>query len=231
MLIFEFITASVAPVFFIAASQSGVIYFNREYIPQRPGSQQVELTMPVSPAATTLTVRSAAGFTLSSLTTWDMKKMPFQDADMQDFMRLAESFAQEFKSARHGSYRSPSGKYTFRYVPVIKDEEGREVPTPMQVDHVTAEIAIDSSLVKHYTVQSFVAACLHENTHYRYDTKDEIACDLNAAKVAVDRGYMKTEILKAFTSVLDDSQQGIARTDALINFLTQYNIPLYGPAV
>lgn len=226
VIIFEFILTGMSPVFFTATA-GPVLYFNREYIPETPGKQRVELTLPVSAWSTDITMRSAGSYSISSITTWDMKKLPFADADAQDFMTLAEKFAQQFKTARHGKYYSPSGKYVFNYVPVIRDEEGRPVPTPMQVDHVTGEVAIDSDRIKHYTVQSFVAAALHENTHYRYDTKDEIACDLNASKTAVDRGYMHTEILNAFTSVLDDMPDSMRRTDAVYNFLKQYNPILY----
>lgn len=224
----KFFITTTEPVFFVASDQGRrrCVYFRREYVPVSVGDQSVELTFPISPETAKLDIQSKGHYTVNSISTWPMNKRPFDDADSEEFMELAERLACKFQYAGRGPHKSRTGKFTTNLVGVIRDEEGNAIPTPMQVDHITADIAVNQNLVEHYTVQSFVAAMLHENQHYKYNTKDEIACDLHAAKIAVDRGYMHTEIMQAFTSVLGDDPQSLARTHALDNFLMNYNVPL-----
>lgn len=230
VLVFDFTTTTTAPVYFIAKDQQHrkTVYFNREYIPPVPGPQQVELTLPFSAAETELVTFSPGPYAIQSITTYNMRKRGVVDAELSEFLQLAERFAREFKYSDHKDFRSASGKYVFHYVPAIRDDKGLAVPTPMQVDHLTGDIWIDSNRVSHYTSQMVVPALLHENFHYRLDTKDEEACDLSAAEVAADNGYMATEIYHAYTSVFDDSAENIRRSSLLDNFLQRHRVDLRG---
>lgn len=224
----KFFATTTDPVYFVASDQDRgrCVYFNREYIPVSAGEQSVELTLPISPNVAKLDVHSKGYYTLQSISTWPMKKQPFEDATSEDFMELAERLACKFQHIGRGQHKSRSGKFTANIVGDIRDDNGNSIPTPMQVDHLTADVLVNKNLVEHYTAQAFVVAMLHENQHYKYNTKDEIACDLLAAKIAVDRGYMHTEIMRAFTSVLGDDALSLARTHALDNFLMSYKVPL-----
>lgn len=202
------------------AKKHKTVYFEREYIPVKEGKQMVELTLPVSPEVLNIDIKGE-GYELQKVDTYLMQDTKAgMDEHLKAFLTFIEDFAQNMHYEPVGyQYASKDDKFAVNWDAVIVDNEQGKLVTPLRIDHGNFHIDASAEKLKGFTVPMFVTDCLHEYTHARENTKDETYCDLKGVKLAWTRGYMSTEIMKAFTTVFDDTPVNIQRINAIDNYL------------
>ncbi len=203
------------------SSLNNPVYFDTD-IPLMQGDDIVELSMPVSPKDLIIKINgNKISPTGISTTVYPCTRQKLSDED-EKYMDFLEWFAQNARHIpRNKSYVSPDNRVVFTYTNVIEDEPG----TPARVDHNSnvGETFFSYEHIKDYTVPMIVFIGTHERGHYTKRTDSEFEADKHAAKIVLDRGYPKQEVLHAATRVLSgDSQEARQRVQALFEFIQGY---------
>lgn len=222
------------------------LYHNRR-IPIQ-GMMEFELKMPQTPPILDLTIFNLKNglrpdgtdksFEIIKLEPLPLKENPiWLTADDREFIEFAQWFSENGYTLSSGkviphTYRSRSGKFTIDYYDKIYDKETKKyVYTPARVGHITGTIDVSKYDFVQMTVPMRMIILLHEYSHKYKNLKigrsirDEVAADINAARLYLSLGYSEMELLYAYAKVFAGANNAENQKRILIirDFVTRFN--------
>lgn len=151
------------------------------------------------------------------------------DPNVAKFARFIDDFADKAGviSARNDIYVSPDGKFRIHYKEVIRDEQGRELRTPLRVNSKTKEMEIAKSYYKNYTVPGRKMWAWHEFSHVwkNVNPADELEADKNAIMIYLGFGNPIAEAYKVTLEVFKNTPSDLNREryEALNEYIQNFN--------
>lgn len=150
------------------------------------------------------------------------------DPNVDKFARFLDDFAENAAiiSAQNSIYRSPDGKFEIHYKDVIRDDEGKELRTPLRVNSKSKIMEIAKKYYITYTVPGRKMWAWHEFAHVwiNNNPSDELEADKHAIKIYLGFGNPIAEaynvVLKVFKNTPSDlnKQRYLALNDYIKNF-------------
>jgi hypothetical protein len=150
---------------------------------------------------------------------------------VQEYIDFAFDFSQSCGYHETGTYESASGLYSMvfsDYVRSWEDQTNAIIYTPARVNHTNGIVEVSKYYFDQLTITNRFMILLHEFTHFYYNTKDELACDLMACNICLMLGFSKTECMYAIARLFDycgtDQQckAFIERKKQLIDFINNW---------
>lgn len=142
------------------------------------------------------------------------------DNNVRSFASFIDDFAENagILSAQNSLYASPDGKFRIDYVDVIRDDNGRELRTPMRVNTVTGLIQVAKRYFVQYTVPGRKMWLWHEYSHLWRKNKrelpreeEEMAADRNAIMVYLGMGNPTVEAYNHIYKVFHNTPSDLNR--------------------
>lgn len=182
----------------------------------------------------------------------DRSRYDSNNPNVKSALKFFEEFSERagFLTAGGSVYYSNDGKYTIRYLDVIRDtnefiedengnkfrnpEFGQEVVTPARIGWDTGLIEVSKKHFIGYTIGERLIILLHEFSHgYRNNVKEnEKEADRNALKIYLPEGYPRIEAFKAFLTVFMTSptDQNEERSEQIDSIISKYESHEYKQA-
>ncbi|MEM9023739.1 MAG: hypothetical protein AAGB22_08350, partial [Bacteroidota bacterium] len=181
------------------------------------GVRTINVPLPISPLYVVMELhdsrfRDDVGFEVLDFEVEEMEPTRvLAEPVMQRFSGFAMGIARDAGFLQPGFYDAPRSEFLVQVLPVIRDEQGRELQTPARINRATARIQISQKHFRKYTVPVRLFILLHERFHYQLPTRRERPADLAALRLYLDLGFPKTEALYAATKVFLDHEGPIHR--------------------
>ena len=193
---------------------------NTEYFSRRieiNGEDEVEFNCPQSPNILKVIIWSTGSgkFTVPGINYFPLDTINnFIESASQPDTRFIEKFSRRAgRLPANRFYRHRGAHFKIHYLPVIRNDKGKEHPTPARI-HVTLPIIqVSKKHFKKMTVPARIAILLHEYSHnfMNYDQDNEFEADENAMDMYTQLRYPKLEAIYAFTNVMPDTDTNVAR--------------------
>lgn len=155
------------------------------------------------------------------------------DPNVNKFAMFLDDFAENAAiiSAQNSIYRSPDGKFEIHYKDVIRDDDGRELRTPLRVNSKTKVMEIAKKYYITYPVPERKFWAWHEFAHVwvNVDPSDELEADKNAIKIYFGFGnpvaHAYSGLMKVFKNTPSDlnKQRYLALNAYIKSFNKQTN--------
>jgi len=176
----------------------------------------IPLKFPITPEdsmALELSYADGSQLQLESLKTEVLKSQPLLiSADNIEFLRFAETFAEQAGYVKAGVFSDPHNKFQIEYAPeIVYERDGKKYTTPARVDHDTGVVSAAQKDFIRYTIPMRVFILMHERFHYAHNVENESYPDKMAGIVCVRAGFPKDEISYAATKIFSDTEENRQR--------------------
>lgn len=202
-------------------------FFNRLIIPST-NTFDVDFTLPISPRNLVIILNNESHgdngmFRVSQIGVDELNNIGV-DLTQRDYdnIKWLIEFAKDAKYKLNGIYNSPHRDIWINYMPIIIDDQEGALNTPARVDHATGEIQASSQKFEPLTVTNIAGVLVHEYSHWRWDSKDETFCDLEACRILLGLGFSKSEVIYTFSNTLSDTHQNNARMKQIYNYVKSH---------
>ncbi len=172
-------------------------------------TRKITLSLPLSPKLLLVQVYNAKSsddraFEVENI---EVEKFPppqlWADPVTHRYIEFAKDFAKNMGTYEPGFYRSKSGEFLIELVPVIRDENGKELITPARVNRETGRKQISQKAFLRLSIPIRVFILMHEHAHFHLPTRSEKVADLSGLKYYLDMQFPKIEAVYAATKVFD----------------------------
>ena len=150
---------------------------------------------------------------------------------VQEYIDFVFDFSHSCGFHETGTYESESGLYSIvfsDYVRSWEDHSNTIIYTPARVNHANGIVEVSKYYFDQLTITNRFMILLHEFTHFYFNTKDELECDLMACNICLMLGFSKTECMYAIARLFDycgsDEQCAafIERKEKIIDFINNW---------
>ena len=150
---------------------------------------------------------------------------------VQEYIDFAFDFAHDCGFSDVGNYESSSGLYTIVFADFVRSWEHKTndiIYTPARVNHATGIVEVSKHYFDQLTITNRFMILLHEFTHFYFNTKIEIECDMIACNICLMLGFSKTECLYAISRLFDhcgtdkQCEAFIERKEKIIDFIQNW---------
>jgi hypothetical protein len=196
----------------LGISVSDPAYPNTHYLRRKvrlwePGSHEIELPLPVTPAKALVEIYDKDSSSDKRFTVKRFDVEPLGETSIwaeparHRFMDFAIDFARKAGYAAPGLYPSKDYEFLIHYLPIITDEDGYELVTPARIHRYMPRVQLSQRLFTQFSIPVRIAILAHEGCHYFKDTRSEKEADLCGIKYYLDAGFPSIEALYAATEV------------------------------
>lgn len=137
------------------------------------------------------------------------------DPNVSRFMRFLDWFAENAAviSAQESIYYSPDGRFRIDYKNVIRDDNGRELATPLRVNSSTKVMEIAKKYYVNYTVPGRRFWGWHEFCHVwrNRNPADEFEADRGAIMITLGSGNPISAVYEVMTDVFKNTPSDLNR--------------------
>ena len=165
----------------------------------------------------------------------EVKKVPlekktdivdFNNPIVASFIRFCTKFCFNAGHLQSGKYESTDGKFLIEYLPIICNEQKKELNTPARISKKSGRIQVSMKKFIPMTVPMRMAIMLHEFSHFYIndDINDETEADLNGLLIYLGLGYPRIEAYEAFltTFIGTPTPTNKERYDIINKFITNF---------
>jgi len=188
------------------------------------GTDKVEFNCPQSPRKLKIIIWSTGDkkFTIPQIQVvpFNREFRNFSDSENAADIKLIENFAR--RSGRYRSrrmYSSKGSNFRIQLLPVIRQDNGKEHPTPARIHTTLPLIQVSKKHFDKMTIPQRVAILTHEYSHnfINMDQDSEIEADNNMMDLYERLGYPRLEAVYAFANVMSDTDVNHNRVSNIIN--------------
>ncbi|MEY5049682.1 MAG: hypothetical protein RLZZ175_3041 [Bacteroidota bacterium] len=150
---------------------------------------------------------------------------------VQEYIDFAFDFSHSCGYHETGTYESETGLYSIvfsDYVRSWEDNTNAIIYTPARVNHTNGIVEVSQYYFNQLTITNRFMILLHEFTHFYFNTKDELECDMMACNICLMLGFSKTECMYAIARLFDycgtdkQCEAFIERKEMLIDFINNW---------
>ena len=151
------------------------------------------------------------------------------DSNVKRFMDFLDWFAENagILSAQNSVYKDNDGRFQIDYLDVIRDDNGKELATPLRVNSVTKVIQVAKKHFKDYTVPGRKMWGLHEFAHVwiNKDPSNELEADKNAIMIYLGTGNPIIEAYNVIYKCFKNSPSDLNRQryEQLNEYIKNFN--------
>lgn len=116
-------------------------------------------------------------------------------------MNFAIDFAQKAGYVDPGFYSSKDFEFLIHYLPIITNDDGKELITPARIHRNMPRVQLSKRLFDQFSIPVRIAILAHEGCHYFNNTRSEKEADLCGIKYYLDAGFPSIEAMYAATEV------------------------------
>lgn len=151
------------------------------------------------------------------------------DPNVAAFAKFIDDFSERagVTSAQNSIYMSPDLRFRIDYKDVIRDDDGRELRTPLRVNSETRVIEVSKKYFINYTVPGRKMWLWHEFAHVwkNRDPKDELEADKHAIMIYLGFGNPIAEAYNVIFKVFKNTPTDLNRSRylALNDYIKNFN--------
>jgi hypothetical protein len=196
-------------------------------------TKEIVLSLPLSPKKLIVQIYNAytgddRGFVIENISTAKLlEQQLWVSAEMQRFIDFAGNFSKKMGEYKPGYYPSKNNEFLIQLLPVIRDENGRELVTPARVNRMSGRKQISQKAFRVLSIPIRMFILLHEREHYVIPTRSERRADLAGLKIYLDMNFPSIEAVYAATKVFLLHPENIGevhetRTEDIDAFIGRY---------
>jgi hypothetical protein len=202
--------------------QTETLYFDRKK--RIKGKETMIFNLPLTPK--TLVLESNKMIKADKKTALPPSNLKTEPENWAFFKHIFD-IAQRLNGLGTGIYTDNQGRFPMVISEIIKNTEGKPLNTPARVSRLTGQIQISKQKFMRYSVPMRIFILLHEWSHYKLQTSNEIECDLQALEWHLGLGFSQVEAIYAQTKVFSgENPLHLERTEVLVDYIKHYNYAL-----